>query len=252
MDETPIGRIYHDFGPLLGRDPVLRDKIISSIRESLERSKFSVEEFTFDQTEKEGTTTLTISYRFDSRFFFRLSVKANAGSDFSYMAAPGSVAQRESGTVSTYHLSGTIQEWANRVLEDLVAPPVMRQISEQSKAISEMLSQFDTLEDEYFTKEEAAEMRRKLDELETNLLAQLESADANQKELRRKADQLHKEIETLKGTVESLKKPGFAGSVMVRLSSFFNDPENAKLLKTTTAEIGKQLLIEAGKKSLSP
>jgi hypothetical protein len=229
---------------------VLRDKIISSIRESIERSKLSVEEFTFDQTEKEGTTTLTIAYRFDPRFFFRLSVKANAGSDYSYVAAPGSVSQRESGTASAYHLSGTIQEWASRVLEDLVAPPVMRQISEQGKAINDMLAQFDNLADEYFTKEEADEMRRKLDELEESLLAQLETADVGQKELRRKADELHKEIETLKGTVESLKKPGFAGRVVVRLSSFFKDPENAKLVKMTTVEIGKQLLIEAGKKAL--
>lgn len=229
---------------------MLRDRIIASIRESIERSKCSVEEFSFDQSEKDGTTTLTIAYRFDPRFFFRLSVSAKAGSDYTYLAAPGSVAQRESGMVSTYHLNGTIQEWAGRVLEDLVAPPVMRQISEQGKAINDMLAQFDTLDDEYFTKDEAEEMRQKLDELEKSLLAQLESADLGQKELRRKADELHKEIEMLKSTVESLKKPGFAGRVVVRLSSFFKNPENAKLLKTTTAEIGKQLLIEAGKKAL--
>lgn len=77
---------------------VLRDKIISSIRESIERSKLVFEECTFEQAEKDGGTTLTIAYRFDSRFFFRVSVKAAAGSDFSYVAAPGSVSQRESGT----------------------------------------------------------------------------------------------------------------------------------------------------------
>ena len=90
-------------------------------------------------------------------------------------------------------------------------------------------------------------MRERLTALETDLTQRLQEAIEDQNTLNAKTKELHAEIEALKRTLEVLKKPGWAGSFMVRMGSWFGDAENKKLLKTSAAEVGKQLLIEAGK-----
>jgi len=143
----------------------------------------------------------------------------------------------------------SIESWTERVYMELMDRPLNRKIEEKLKEIDEITASFEDLPNEYFTRIEADEMKEKLDALEKDLLQRLAQLNLENEEFETKQFSLHCEIEELKKTVEMLKKPGWAGSLMVKVSSWVKNSGNEKLLKDGAAFIAKQLF-EEGKKQL--
>ena len=86
----------------------------------------------------------------------------------------------------------------------------------------------------------------RLDAAEEEIAARIAQVLEDQDALKAKTDALHSEIENLKQTIPNLKKPGFMGRVMVRLSTFLEDEGTRDLLKSGAVELGKKLLTGGG------
>jgi len=228
----------------------------TEIRESLGKGRFHGEEFLIEQKEHQSSVTLSISYRFDSEFFFRAEIpnimgQRNEVITISILTCPGIMSQKENSMVKeSYELLTAINEWTKRVYEELNARPIYRDLAENQEEIEELINRVNELPDEYFTKEEAQEMKHKLDDLEQSFLLKLHEIISDQNDLKKRERELHSEIESLKMTIDLLKKPGWAGTMLIRFSDLFKDSETKKLLRSGAIEVGKQLLVEAGKKQL--
>ena len=143
----------------------------------------------------------------------------------------------------------SISLWTERLHKELMDRPISRNIEENIKEVEDIIEHLADLPNEYFTRVEADEMKEKLDILEKDLLERLTQLNLEKKEFETKQNELHFEIEQLKRTVEVLKKPGWAGSLMVRISDFVKNSGNEKLLKDSTTFIVKQL-VEEGMRQL--
>lgn len=226
---------------------------LSDIRKSLTIYRnFHEEDFIIEEQtpEDEEFVTLFISYRYDSEFFFKADVLNEGGFVVSAHYSPGIIMNTEDNDFKKVSdFKDSIASWTERVNKELMDRPLNRKIEEKLKEIDEITARFADLPNEYFTRIEADEMKEKLDALEKDLLQRLAQLNLENEEFETKQSSLHCEIEELKKTVELLKKPGWAGSLMVKVSSWVKSSGNEKLLKDGAAFIAKQLL-EEGKKQL--
>jgi len=78
------------------------------------------------------------------------------------------------------------------------------------------------------------------------LKANIERSTEDRKAAKVETDALHADVVLLKQTVESLKKKGWAGSLLVRMKKWSSNPENRDLLKTG-ASVARTLLLGDGK-----
>jgi hypothetical protein len=235
---------------------MIRPAVLRAIADELSHIQGTApEDFSVEQGSKQGGgASMLVTYRYHPSFRFSVTIPGSAsatgytGSEYKIegTVSPGELIQSEKVSYSNQSsmLSG-LRRWAERVTEELRAMPVARQIAEQQKQIDEILADVADVSEGHFSREEAAELKAKLDDLQTRMVEHLKERDLTQQDLRTKVETLQAEIATLKLGLDSLSKKGWVASLKVRVARWTRDPDNMQLLKSGTDFI-KQLLLPPG------
>lgn len=221
---------------------MIRPIIFKKVNETIELEDF------FSQHDFEITAIgdseniLSIKYRYDEKYFFNAQIpsekftkKTDYGPTEIYnirtSLSPGEMGSHEQ--VNFEGLSDMlrgIKEWLSWLKDDIIAAPLNRKVTEFEKEVTHLSSKLDEIEDGYFTVEEAKDYKKKLDEMYEVFESTLREEMTNKKKLDEELVKIKKEIQTLKLTIESLKKKQWFKSVIVRFVNWSQNPTNRKLL----------------------
>ena len=116
------------------------------------------------------------------------------------------------------------------IWEELSANPIVKMIESKQTQIDEIVQRFDAMDDSYFTKEDALDLKIKLDKLENELNAEILKNTKTKKEQEVEIEKLHTDIDTLKETIHSLKKKGWLKSFTNKVVKWTMNSDNRKLL----------------------
>jgi hypothetical protein len=236
---------------------MLRTAMLNEIRKSISSDKyFEEDDFLITSTKNNNNNyVLQVQYRFDPKFKFIAWIPDHETKKDEYGSMEFKITTQESpgqmGETERYTYSGKsellsgISSWVGVVQQELLAIPIYRQAAEQREQLEEILSQFESVGDTYFSQEEAQEMKKRLEELEQRIAENLKNTVTDQTELKTKLQNLESDMNALKEKLASHKKRGWAGAVAVRVLEWAKDPINRKVL-TSGAEITKDLLLKAG------
>jgi hypothetical protein len=157
-------------------------------------------------------------------------------------ARPGDLFSAEHTSVpDATALLAAIRRWVDRIETELAQRPLNREVRRQQGELEKLAKQFDTLPDDYFTREEARDLRFRLDEFEKQLAAQMRQSAENKRESDAALSSLHVDISQLKERIDVLTKKGWSKFLLVRLARWASDPRNRDLL-ASGAETVKNLL----------
>jgi hypothetical protein len=110
-----------------------------------------------------------------------------------------------------------IQEWLKRLYEDLVSAPVVRQFEAHSSAIEQLRERLERLPDEPLSHDDAVQYREDLDRIKVEILEQLKHETTDKEELKHRVEELGRDIEFLKQTLESMTKRQWGEVFLVQL-----------------------------------
>lgn len=222
---------------------MIRDKFFRDITNTIDNhQRFESYDFKVaSEKNSNSITTLTIKYLIEPKYIIVFKIPSSTTTEkesyspfyaFSGAVCPGPLSYEESfsfkGEDGVFH---RIKTWLDCIWEELSANPIVKIVESQQEQIDEIYAKFETVKDEYFSDEEAKDLRNKLDELEEKLKQQINQSTENKKELEMKVSKLHGDIDTLKQTINSFKKKGWLRSFTSKVFKWSKDSENRKLLK---------------------
>lgn len=188
-----------------------------------------------------GSTTLTIKYLVEQKYniVFKMPNSKTKDEDgygdcykFVGTVCPGPLAYNESFTFTGIEgLYSRIKEWLDCIWEELLSNPIIKKIEEQQIEINKIVENFDRLEDDYFSIEEAEDLRIRLNKLEEDLKGQIEENSKDKKEAESKIIELQNDIDTLKQTVESFKKKSWLKGFTGKVFKWTRNSKNREILK---------------------
>lgn len=235
---------------------MIRMNLLKEILDVISKSQyFSEHDFDIEHNAVNNGTNLLISYKYDNKYYFKVLIpdKKQKYDESAYAVdfvitgrrCPGDLSFDEQiSYIGRKELIEGIETWIHFMKQDFLAMPVYRKLEEQKQEVESLKEMMWKIPDEYFTREEAAELKRRLDEMEQKFSQYLKAEINNQKEFEEKQAALHEQIETLKSQIDSFKKPGWFGTFLGRLAVWSTDPSNQPLIQS-----GKQaaqiLLTEA-------
>jgi hypothetical protein len=216
---------------------MVSEKMMREIQAALETGTFSVHDF-----EIKIDTPFTITYKYRPGIVFQISTKPGDKTKREISYKPGTVwANVTMDADDGYDVTGAIREWLYSILELLSLSPVERRIEEQRIKIEEILTSMKEFPNEYFSAEEAEDLKSKLDALEATLTESIRKNATDQKEMQAQLDKLRTEMETLKLTLGSLKKPKWYQSLGTRIGLWMSDPKNQQALLQGAVTLKKML-----------
>ena len=220
---------------------MVRAAFVQDLVRRIASQGFDEHDFTFDSSEDEYGHALVITYRYEPEY--RLTAHFTPPRDVvTGGMAPGRVTSSEPFEVKNASEFGyLVGEWAKRVGEELRAAPFARELQEQRRRIDELLAEFDDLPDEYFTREEAEDLRARLQQLEQQLAEHISASAAFDKNVDERLEELHEEFDDLRTNVDRLRKKGWLASFAKRVYRWGKDPANRALLKDGV-EVTRKLL----------
>lgn len=246
---------------------------LSAIHEALTYKSLVVEDFAIEQGEMKdkshaGSAThgnkweLRIVFRPEPAYTFRAVMEIPSGlekrlqgyyreekSEIVAEASPGEFYFTEPLTFDTpAAMVVGIHDWVDRIESELQARPVNRELQRQQQEIEGLIQQFQQMPEQYFTRDEAEDVRARLDALEERLAENIRQNVENERQAEAKIAKLHADIETLKDRLDAFDKAGWAKTFFIRVAKWMSDPINRKVLKSG-AEVAQKLLLEAGEQS---
>lgn len=195
---------------------------------------------------------LVISYMYRSDFYFRASIpKVKTASPD--RTADLKIAVRVSPGEATLDFSSTawgidellteVNEWSGRVLAEVAKGPVARSVAEQKDAIEEVMNRLGNLErlgSDSFGKSDAAEFKRRMDDLEATISKAVAEQSRSAAETKVELEQLKRDFDELRAAVDTLNKAGvlrkFATKVLAWATTT-SAPVIAKLIESKAPEI---------------
>jgi polyhydroxyalkanoate synthesis regulator phasin len=224
---------------------MIRGKLYKDLTTTLEgHSRFEDSDFKIIPKKVNNSSTsivLTIEYSYDPKYRITFNIPNSESSDkdswstyylFSGTVCPGPLAYEEKfqfkGEEKIHH---KINVWMDNIWEEISANPLLRQMEEQQAQIEEIYSQFDDVKDDYFSKSESQELKKRLDDLEEKLKEQIKENTENKEEFDKKVQQLHTDIDTLKQTISSFKKKGWLKNFTGKVFKWTKDSENRKMIE---------------------
>jgi hypothetical protein len=199
------------------------NETLYSLNSNLRKEDFSISVDKFGASKFE----LRVAYNYDPEYYFRFSGATQQDGILvgKITRVPGPHLLEDSFDANTNldTFFGYIKQWRSALEEELVSLPVKRQFEEQQRLLDSLLSQFQDLPEEYFTKAEAEDIRAKLDDFESRFTAHVNASHSDSAEKEKKLEQLHQEVEALKAQLDVLKKQGFFKRLYIRLSGIIGE-----------------------------
>jgi hypothetical protein len=227
--------------------------LIERVKGEIERmTRYTIDDFSIaNETTRASSgvgATLTVSYRFEPKYSFIAVYSGNRNNSGSNVVScrfsPGELSSAESVSIlGDDGLISTFSSWLSNLLNELESVPALKEIEQQQKEISEMLKQVGSLPEEYFTREEAEQLRVKVDELEKMIQKNIQNSTEDEESIREQISTIKRDFETLKSQIPTLTKKGWSGSFMVRYHSWTKKFGNANLLKSGIQAV-KGLLVD--------
>lgn len=193
---------------------------------------------------RSGPTDLIITYFDNEAYEFRVSLPKGKDKDgnfeFDGMVRPGEYAHEQDLCLKGgAQLMTEIKSWVQRIEQDIRSNPLGRRLAEQQARIDDLLKQFSSVPsgNEYFTREEAEDMRKRLDKLEGQLVEQLKKASLDDKAEQQKISEVDNDIGVLKAQLEQVPKKSWFKRLAVRLGIWAADPTNQQLLQAGGAVV---------------
>jgi len=224
---------------------MIRDKFYKDITSTIDKhNRFESSDFKIEpiRDPKKTYTTLTIRYKIESKYriVFIIPTSTTAPKEnyespyyaFSGVVCPGPLSYEENfsfkGETGVFE---RITTWLNCIWEELSSNPIVKKVENQQQQIDELFEKFENIKDDFFSDEEAKDLRTRLDELEETLKSQILKSNEDKKELELEVSKLHIDIDTLKQTVQSFKKKGWLKSFTNKVFKWTKDSDNRKMLK---------------------
>ena len=196
---------------------MIRPDLLKAVFNALKYQRnLSQDDFIVHEFEKGGRSHLGIDYRYDKTLFFRFRIPTERtrtrddSSDayrFSVTVRPGCEAVEESfSATGRDELVNELKDWFGRLYEDVVSVPVVRQFQEHERVIHQLTARLDVLPDEPISRTDVEVFREGLEKLKAEILTQLEKESADKHILEARVDDLSRDIDFLKQTLESMNK----------------------------------------------
>jgi len=222
---------------------MIRDKFLRDINSTIDKhQRFESSDFKVDTVsdQRNNNITLTIKYSIEPKYKIVFKIPNSITTDkdgyssyyiFSGNVCPGPLAYEETfsfkGETGIYE---RITVWLNCIWEELSSNPIVKQVENQQHQIDEIFEKFENIKDDFFTVEEAVDIKNRLTELEETLKSHIVKNGEDKKLYEQEIANLHLDIDTLKQTVQSFKKKGWLKSFTSKVFKWTKDSENRKLL----------------------
>jgi len=229
----------------------LRHRTLNQINAALSQSGYyKAADFTVTAKESSKQTQLIIEYKYNPAFFFHAAIpleRTTVGAfSIGLRYTPGELNSTETGSVQNLDgLTGAISNWTDRMRGESLATPEMRALEEQQRLLAELTNGMSQVPNEYFTQDEAKEMRVRLDAFEEKLAKNLEENTENKDELAKKIKELTADVQMLRDNLSALTKQNWAVALCTRAFGWLKDPSNQKLLKSGAEVV--HIFLEDGK-----
>ncbi|HMJ15695.1 MAG TPA: hypothetical protein VK524_29965 [Polyangiaceae bacterium] len=168
--------------------------------------------------------------------------------------SPGSVMRTDEYSIGADigSIVEAVRSWLGFLEIDLHAEPVARQVQDQRRALDELQEEFGELPDRFFTQYEAAEVRRRLDELAEMIRGHIEQEAVDDAERAAALARLEAEIDNLKESAEAFKVRVWVSKVVSKLSGFGRWYGDNRLWLTDVAKVVKPLVLPESADSNDP
>ena len=206
---------------------MIRPTLLRDISFALQSHPYlSQEDFITQESEsRAGTPAIEIKYRYDTTLFFKFGIPTKRNGDdeyiFSVSVRPGHESIEESlSTRSRQELTTELREWLGRIYEDMVSAPIVRQFQEHARTIDQLKERLDTIPDELISQADIETYKEDLEKLKAEIFARLEKEFDNTEQLRTKVDDLTRDIDLLKATLNSMTKRKWGELLFSRLDKW--------------------------------
>lgn len=147
---------------------------------------------------------------------------------------PGKISDIENfSLVGLQELHKKIETWLLELDDELIDLRLLKKINKTEEKVEEFFSKVneitEKMEDSFFTKEEAEDLRDKLNNMEKNIIENLEKTINDKTNLEKEIRELKKEIEKLKMSTEKISKKHWAKKCFNKLGEWATNPEKRKL-----------------------
>jgi DNA repair exonuclease SbcCD ATPase subunit len=205
--------------------------------------------------------TISIQYEFEDKFYFRITLPIQTTTKTIKKTKPpgilGNRSYNEEEDIEVYKITGKVcpgemvmeeplnfegknqitshlWKWLNCIWEELSAGPIKKMIDEQNEEIEKIKSQVNEISDDYFTQEEANELKRKLDTFEEKFKEHIQKSSKKNGDGEKKLRKLEKEIGALKETIGVLNKRTWYKSSISKMYKWIASEGNRNLIKNGT------------------
>ena len=187
---------------------------------------FIIEEYSNNKKEP----CLKIAYRYNPKLHFNFLIpKAQSKISesswerywFNCTMSPGRESAEE--TLNAEERSGLLKEigeWTKRLYEDIVSAPIVRQFEAHSSELEQLKERLSSLPDEPLSRANLDEYREALERVKGELTEQLQKETSDKEELNQRVDELSRDIEFLKTTLETMTNRQWGEVLMVRLNKW--------------------------------
>jgi hypothetical protein len=240
---------------------MIRDKFYRDISNTIDNHpRFDSSDFKIEPSKgQNGAVNLTIRFGIEPKYkiFFKIPNSTTTEKDGyrSYYVFSGTVCPGPLAFDETFSFQGEegvferITTWLNCIWEELSSNPIVKKVESQQQQIDEIFEKFEDVKDDFFTVDEASELKKRLDELEETLKAQIQQSTEDKKVYEQEVYKLHTDIDTLKQTINSFNKKGWIKSFTSKVFKWTKNSDNRKML-ADGYKVVKEFLPEHLKSSL--
>ncbi|MFS1516090.1 hypothetical protein V1503_06140 [Bacillus sp. SCS-151] len=194
----------------------MKNKIFKIIEESSEW-RLNAEDF----TPIEKNNQFILQYSYESEYNFSVELSTNTHVTVKY--SPSSF-YKNSGSIEIQNIDLliNIKKWVHYLVEEIFDTPIARQVTQNSRDIhaqKKILEKFfneRTEFDTYFTKEEAAEYKTKLEQILFEMSQKVEKVNNATQDYDEEIARLQKEVEALKTQLDILTKRKWFSSLTTK------------------------------------
>ena len=213
---------------------MLKQSVLAKVYAALERSPFTVADFVVEPSHKDESVVLTVRFRHKPEYVFQ--VQEHEGELYS-LESPGQFQTSETVKVSLVELPTRLTVWARNIRDELRTElPAYKEIDELREAIEKHVAQHVEGADAPFTREEAEDLRQKLDLLSEKFAELAEHSEITRQELNR----VQQELVSIKANLSTFPKGTWYKTAGTKLWSVTS--------KIVTSAESRQLLAQAARK----